>query len=148
MRRITKATSISIVVLSALLISHSVVVARKTAARASATRPTVGVASSTDHRDNPLLGTLAQAGPGYRPLRISEIDGHLYVIFTSENENDDATQKGESRGYLDVFDAQGNRVRRYSAIEHSDSWWELNEYVPVPPDAFALASRKIGSSAR
>ena len=119
-------------------------------------------APTGDHRDNPMASTLAQAGPGYRPLRVFEIDGRLYVVFTDENgndgterekdrterENDRAAERGESRGYLDVFDAQGNRVRRYSAIEHPNSEWELNEYVPVSPEALALSSRVIGSSAR
>jgi hypothetical protein len=137
---------LSIAVIGSVLVSESLAVARKNPVHPSIRNSVSEAASTTDGVDKSLAGVLAQAAPGSKPLRVSKIDDHLYVVFGSANDTKRDEQTGSNRGYLDVFDSHGNLVRRLSAIEHSDSGWELNEYVPVPADTVAHIRSEITSS--
>ena len=137
MRLNAAAKGLSIALLASVFSPCSLVAARKDFARVSVRNSDRKLAPTVGSVDKSLANVLANGAPGYRPSRVSLVDGHLYVVFASANDGGNDTTAGSSRGFLDVFDSHGNRVRRYAAIEHTDASWELNEYVPVPTETLS-----------
>ena len=62
---------------------------------------------------------------GYAPFGIRNMDGNLYVTFALQNaaRHDDVAGKGH--GFVDVFDTNGNKIKRFASRGPLDSPWGL-----------------------
>src|SRR2546421_4495988 len=62
---------------------------------------------------------------GYAPFGIRNIDGNLYVTFALQNaaKHDDVAGKGH--GFVDIFDTNGNKIKRFASRGSLNSPWGL-----------------------
>src|SRR5260370_29382944 len=62
---------------------------------------------------------------GFAPFGISAINGNLYVTYAQQNaaKKDDAA--GPGHGFVNIFDTQGNLVRRFASQGQLNSPWGL-----------------------
>jgi uncharacterized protein (TIGR03118 family) len=65
--------------------------------------------------------------PGYAPFGISLINGSLFVSYALQNsaKHDDVAGKGH--GYVDIFDTNGNLVRRFASKGNLNSPWGITQ---------------------
>lgn len=62
---------------------------------------------------------------GYAPFGIQNIDGLLYVTFAKQDADKEDDVAGAGNGYVDVFDMDGNLVRRLASRGSLNSPWGL-----------------------
>lgn len=66
-----------------------------------------------------------QLPTGYAPFNIANIGGHLFVTYAKQDAAAHDDVAGPAHGFIDVFDLQGNLVRRLVSHGHLDSPWGL-----------------------
>lgn len=76
----------------------------------------------------------AAPAPGYTAIGTAIINGHPFKVFSSRSAASANQQAGNGHGFVDVFDGHGRLIRRIATLEHSDSNWEMFEYIPVTAD--------------
>jgi uncharacterized protein (TIGR03118 family) len=62
---------------------------------------------------------------GYAPFGIADLNGLLYVTFAKQDKAKHDDVKGMGHGFVDVFDANGNFVRRLASKGNLNSPWGL-----------------------
>src|SRR5207248_9616844 len=62
---------------------------------------------------------------GYAPFGIRNINGKLYVTFALQDEDKEDDVAGSGHGFLDVFDLDGNRIKRLISHGELNSPWDL-----------------------
>ena len=84
-----------------------------------------------------LTGNFTDPGlpSGYAPFNVANVDGQLYVTYALVGPTGDDVA-GLGHGYVDVFDYQGDFVRRLASQGELDSPWGL---AIAPPSFGALA---------
>jgi len=63
--------------------------------------------------------------PGYAPFGIQNINGKLYVTFAKQDEAKHDDVAGPGHGFLDVFDLDGNKLKRLISHGELNSPWGL-----------------------
>jgi uncharacterized protein (TIGR03118 family) len=76
---------------------------------------------------------------GYAPFGIANIDGLLFVTLAKQDAQKHDDMKGPGHGFVDVFDADGNLVRRFASGGHLNSPWAIAR----APANFGAASSDI-----
>jgi len=61
--------------------------------------------------------------PGYAPFGIENIDGDLFVTYAKQNAAMHDDVAGPGNGFVDVFDTDGNLLRRFASREDLNSPW-------------------------
>jgi uncharacterized protein (TIGR03118 family) len=62
---------------------------------------------------------------GYAPFGIRNINGKLYVTFALQDEDAEDDVAGPGHGFVDVFDLNGNKIKRLISHGELDSPWGL-----------------------
>ena len=62
---------------------------------------------------------------GFAPFGIQNIGGSLYVTFAKQDENKEDDSSGPGNGYVDVFDTNGNFIKRFASQGPLNSPWGL-----------------------
>jgi uncharacterized protein (TIGR03118 family) len=62
---------------------------------------------------------------GYAPFGIRNIDGNLWVTFALQNAAKHDDVAGNGNGFVDVFDTDGNLLKRFAAGHQLNSPWGL-----------------------
>jgi uncharacterized protein (TIGR03118 family) len=62
---------------------------------------------------------------GYAPFGIRNIQGNLYVTFAKQDANRQDDVRGVGLGFVDVFDANGNLIRRVATHGNLNAPWGL-----------------------
>jgi uncharacterized protein (TIGR03118 family) len=62
---------------------------------------------------------------GYAPFGIQNIGGNLYVTYALQDENKEDDVAGPAHGFVDVFDTNGNLIRRLVSHGRLNSPWGL-----------------------
>jgi len=97
--------------------------------------PVASVANSPSALDYVDRGSRATNGPeGYSSLGIARINGIRVAIYILENGARLDDIAGPGRGFADVFDGAGHRIRRFTFRENLNSPPQITEYVSVPPN--------------
>ena len=97
--------------------------------------PVASVANSRSVLDYVDRGSRAPDGPeGYSSLGIAKINGIRVAIYILENGARLDDIAGPGRGFADVFDGAGHRIRRFTFRENLNSPPQITEYVSVPPN--------------
>jgi uncharacterized protein (TIGR03118 family) len=79
-----------------------------------------------DKNFNPLFSfTDDTLPPGYAPFGITNIDGVLYVTFALQDDDKEDDVPGVGNGYVDVFDTDGNMIRRFASQGTLNSPWGI-----------------------
>jgi uncharacterized protein (TIGR03118 family) len=101
---------------------------------------TVDVFDST-FKPATLPGSFSDPGipKGYAPFGIALIDGNLFVTYALQDDAKHDDQKGLGHGYVDVFDTNGNLIRRFASAGLLNSPWGI---VRAPLN-FGLFSSRI-----
>lgn len=73
---------------------------------------------------------------GYAPFGIQELDGLLYVTYAQQDADAHDDVAGRGHGFVDIFDADGNLLRRLVRHGPLDSPWGL----ALAPDGFGRFS--------
>jgi uncharacterized protein (TIGR03118 family) len=60
---------------------------------------------------------------GYAPFNVQNIDGNIYVTYAKQNAQKHDDVKGSNHGFVDVFDTNGNLVRRFARGGFLNSPW-------------------------
>jgi uncharacterized protein (TIGR03118 family) len=74
---------------------------------------------------------------GFAPFNIQLIDGNLIVTYAKQDAEHHDDVAGPGNGYVDVFDTQGNLIRRLPHIIQMDSPWAI---VKAPADFGAFSN--------
>ncbi len=77
--------------------------------------------------------------PRYAPFGIQNINGMLFVTFAEQNAQRHDDLAGLGHGFVDVFDTDGNIVRRFASRGKLNSPWG----VAVAPPTFGTFANKI-----
>ncbi len=103
------------------------------------------------HSDTPLMRK-AEEDPGPRlagvndilaaarlpadsiPMGVIEIEGKPFAVLLERAGASASASAISGGGSAEVFDHEGRVVRRFTAIEHANSSWELIEYTRLPPE--------------
>jgi hypothetical protein len=94
--------------------------------------PVVNSRSALNYVDR---GSRPPDGPeGYSSLGIAKINGIRVAIYILENGARLDDIAGPGRGFADVFDGAGHRIRRFTFRENLNSPPQVTEYVSVPPN--------------
>jgi hypothetical protein len=97
--------------------------------------PVAHVTNSRPALDYVGRGSRAPDGPeGYSSLGIARINGIRVAIYILENGARLDDIAGPGRGFADVFDGAGHRIRRFTFRENLNSPPQIIEYVLVPPN--------------
>ena len=97
--------------------------------------PVASIANSGSSIDYLVRGGIVPDGPeGYSSLGIAKINGIRVAIYILENGARLDDVAGPGRGFADVFDGAGHRVRRFTFRENLNSPPQITEYVSVPPN--------------
>jgi len=62
---------------------------------------------------------------GFAPFNVQNIDGQLYVTFAKQNAEQHDDVAGPGNGFVDVFDSNGNLIRRLVSNGPLNSPWGL-----------------------
>jgi uncharacterized protein (TIGR03118 family) len=62
---------------------------------------------------------------GYAPFGIQNINGKLYVTFALQDEDAEDDVAGPGHGFVDIFDLQGNKIKRLTSHGALNSPWGL-----------------------
>ena len=63
--------------------------------------------------------------PGYAPFNIQNIQGNLYIAYAKQDEDKKDEVAGPGLGFVNVFDANGNLIRRIGAHGKLNAPWGL-----------------------
>jgi uncharacterized protein (TIGR03118 family) len=66
-----------------------------------------------------------QIPPGFAPFGIREINGELWVTYALQDATKTADVPGVGNGFIDVFDGDGNLLRRFAANTGLNSPWDV-----------------------
>lgn len=83
--------------------------------------------------------TDAAVPSGYAPFGIHTIGGQLWVTFAKQNAGTPDDLPGPGNGYVDVFNPDGSRVKRFASNGRLDSPWA----VVLAPSGFGSAAGNI-----
>ncbi len=64
-------------------------------------------------------------GQCYAPFGIQNIGGQIFVTFALQDAAKHDDMSGPARGFVDIFDTQGNLLRRFASHGHLNSPWGL-----------------------
>jgi uncharacterized protein (TIGR03118 family) len=76
---------------------------------------------------------------GFAPFGIRNINGNLYVTYAKQDADRHDDVKGNGRGFVNVFDANGNLIRRFASRGILNSPWGL----AVAPANFGEFSNRL-----
>jgi uncharacterized protein (TIGR03118 family) len=62
---------------------------------------------------------------GYAPFGIQNVGGVLYVTYAQQDANKEDDVPGKSRGFVNCFDANGFRLRRFAQRAHLNAPWGI-----------------------
>lgn len=62
---------------------------------------------------------------GFAPFGIHNIGGSLYVTYAKQDENQEDDVKGAGNGYVNVFDMNGNMIKRFASQGSLNSPWGI-----------------------
>jgi uncharacterized protein (TIGR03118 family) len=73
------------------------------------------------------IGTFTDTGlpAGYAPFNVQNLNGQIYVAFALREPGGDEEVTGHARGFVDVFDTDGNLVRRLVQHGRLNAPWGL-----------------------
>ena len=77
---------------------------------------------------------------GFAPFNIQLIDGNLIVAYAKQDDDHEDDVPGPGNGYVDVFDTQGNLLRRLPHILQMNSPWAI---VKAPADFGAFSNNLL-----
>jgi uncharacterized protein (TIGR03118 family) len=77
--------------------------------------------------------------PGYAPFGIANIGGDLYVTYALQNAEKHDDVAGPAHGFVDIYDTNGNLIRRLVTRGRLNSPWGL----AVAPSAFGRYSNDL-----
>src|SRR5262249_16743170 len=63
--------------------------------------------------------------PGYAPFGIAAINANLYVTYALQDAKKEDDVAGAGHGFIDIFDMQGNLVKRFSSQGQLNSPWGM-----------------------
>jgi|HubBroStandDraft_1064217.scaffolds.fasta_scaffold08606_1 uncharacterized protein (TIGR03118 family) len=66
-----------------------------------------------------------QIPPGFAPFGIREINGELWVTYALQDATKTTDVPGVGNGFIDVFDGDGNLLRRFAANTGLNSPWDI-----------------------
>jgi uncharacterized protein (TIGR03118 family) len=74
-----------------------------------------------------LAGSFADPNipAGFAPFGIQNVDGSLYVTYAKQDADAEDDERGPGNGYVDVFDTNGNLVRRFASQGTLNSPWGI-----------------------
>ena len=78
--------------------------------------------------------------PGFAPFNIQNIQGNLYVAYAKQDEEKKDEVAGPGLGFVDVFDANGNLIRRIGTHGKLNAPWGL---VLAPADFGRFSNRLL-----
>src|SRR5438132_4554375 len=88
-----------------------------------------GTVDVFDGHFNPIHMTGAFTDPalpaGYAPFGIQDIGGTIYVTYALQNAERHDDVAGEGHGFVNVFDTNGNLIRRVASRDNLNSPWGL-----------------------
>jgi uncharacterized protein (TIGR03118 family) len=76
---------------------------------------------------------------GYAPFGIQNLNGNLYVTYAQQDENAEQPVPGEGFGFVNVFDANGNLIRRVALRGALNAPWGL----AIAPADFGPFSNRL-----
>ncbi|MBI3757917.1 MAG: TIGR03118 family protein [Deltaproteobacteria bacterium] len=74
-----------------------------------------------------LAGSFADPGipAGFAPFNVQNLGGNLYVTYAKRNDITGDDVAGPGNGFVDIFDTDGNLVRRVASGGHLNSPWGI-----------------------
>jgi uncharacterized protein (TIGR03118 family) len=66
-----------------------------------------------------------QIPKGYAPFGIQNVGGLLYVTYAQQDANKQDDTPGKSKGFVDCFDANGFKIRRFAQRAHLNAPWGM-----------------------
>lgn len=76
----------------------------------------------------------------YAPFGIQNVGGVLYVTYAQQDQDAEDDAPGKSRGFVNCFDANGFRLRRFAQHAHLNSPWGIAQ---APADFGELGNRVL-----
>ncbi|MBO0797769.1 MAG: TIGR03118 family protein, partial [Blastocatellia bacterium] len=76
---------------------------------------------------------------GFAPFGIRNLDGNLYVTYAKQDENAEDDVAGVGLGFVDVFDANGNLIRRVASRGTLNAPWGI----AIAPADFGFFSNRL-----
>ena len=73
--------------------------------------------------DADLAATCPFPGQCYAPFGIQNLDNKLYVTFALQDADHKDDVHGPARGFVDIFDTEGNLIQRFASHGHLNSPW-------------------------
>ena len=73
--------------------------------------------------DASLAATCPFPGQCYAPFGIQNLDNKLYVTFALQDVNHEDDVQGPARGFVDIFDTEGNLLQRFASHGHLNAPW-------------------------
>ena len=62
---------------------------------------------------------------GYAPFGIASINGNLYVTYAQQGSDKKDDVRGAGHGFIDIFDTQGNLLKRFASQRQLNSPWGM-----------------------
>lgn len=81
-----------------------------------------------------------QIPKGYAPFGIQNVGGVLYVTYAQQDANAEDDVPGKSKGYVNCFDANGFRLKRFAQRAHLNAPWGIAQ---APSDFGELGNRLL-----
>src|SRR5690348_7194916 len=93
----------------------------------SFSRPTSTTEQSTSSSPVTATGDFKdpKIPPGFAPFGIENIDGDLFVSYAKQNAEQHDDVSGPGNGFVDVFDTDGNLLRRFASRGPLNSPWGM-----------------------
>jgi uncharacterized protein (TIGR03118 family) len=88
---------------------------------------------------DPLLPPPPIGSPGFAPFGIANIGGNLFVTYALQKPGQHDDQAGPGNGFVDVFNTNGNLLRRFASHGTLNSPWGMT----VAPDDFGRFSNAL-----
>jgi hypothetical protein len=110
-------------------------------------RPQRGVGEET----RPKLARVENSVAGNRPIAeygpfgFREIDDDFLAMVVEQTGTLDASSAISGSGFGNVYDRKGRLIRRYAAIEDTESSWELIEFMRLPSSGPRINRKKNNS---
>src|SRR5262249_34307046 len=76
---------------------------------------------------------------GFAPFGIHNIGGAIYVTYAKQDEHAEDNVDGPALGFVNIFDANGHRLRRFGSRGHLNAPWG----VALAPDDFGQFSNDV-----